>query len=69
MEQFASTVSQNSDNATQASTWRTLHIAGSGGKISDQMVATMDDISHSSKRMIEIQASSKVSHFKRIFWR
>lgn len=31
-----------------------LHIAGSGGKISDQMVATMDDISHSSKRMIEI---------------
>lgn len=56
MEQFASTVSQNSDNATQASTManEALHIAGSGGKISDQMVATMDDISHSSKRMIEI---------------
>lgn len=56
MEEFASTVSQNSENANQASNMASdaLRTAGNGGKVSDQMVATMEDISHSSKRMIEI---------------
>lgn len=56
MEEFASTVSQNSENASQASNMASdaLRVASDGGRISEQMVATMEDISHSSKRMIEI---------------
>ncbi len=56
MEEFASTVSQNTDNANIASTMAqdALRIADQGGKLTNQMVSTMDDIGTASKRMIDI---------------
>lgn len=56
MEELASTVTQNSENTTHASKMAgdALRMAGNGGKVSAQMAATMDDITGSSKRMIEI---------------
>lgn len=56
MEEFSSTVSQNSDNTVLANQManESMQIAEHGGKITGQMVRTMDDISLSSKRMIDI---------------
>jgi len=51
MEEFASTVSQNTDNANIASTMAqdALRIADQGGKLTNQMVSTMDDIGTASR--------------------
>ncbi|MBC3830860.1 PAS domain-containing protein [Undibacterium amnicola] len=56
MEEFSSTVAQNSDNTVLANQManEAMKIAEHGGKITGQMVNTMDEISQSSKRMIDI---------------
>lgn len=56
MEEFSSTVAQNSDNTVLANQMASeaMQIAEHGGKIAKQMVSTMDEISQSSKRMIDI---------------
>jgi aerotaxis receptor len=56
MEEFSSTVAQNSDNTVLANQManEAMQIAEHGGKITSQMVNTMDEISQSSKRMIDI---------------
>nr|WP_315481325.1 methyl-accepting chemotaxis protein [uncultured Undibacterium sp.] len=56
MEEFSSTVAQNSDNTVLANQManEAMKIAEHGGKITSQMVNTMDEISQSSKRMIDI---------------
>lgn len=56
MEEFSSTVAQNSDNAVLANQManEAMQTAEHGGKIAGQMVHTMEDISQSSKRMIDI---------------
>lgn len=56
MEEFSSTVAQNSDNTVLANQMASeaMQIAEHGGTIAKQMVSTMDEISQSSKRMIDI---------------
>ena len=56
MEELASTVQQNTGNATQANTMagEAAVVAGKGGAIVEQVVATMGDITTSSKRIVDI---------------
>src|SRR3546814_17129203 len=56
MEQLASTVRQNTDNATQADTLAksASEVAARGGKAVSAVVDTMGEISTSSGKMVEI---------------
>lgn len=56
MEELTVTVKQNADNAKQANQLAVSasEIAGRGGEVVGQVVATMDDISESSNRIVEI---------------
>ncbi|MFA9273993.1 MAG: methyl-accepting chemotaxis protein [Candidatus Aquirickettsiella gammari] len=56
MEEFSSTVAQNTDNTVLANRMASdaMQVAEHGGKITSRMVHTMDEISQSSKRMIDI---------------
>jgi aerotaxis receptor len=56
MEQLASTVQQNSDNAVQANSMAgdASMVAGKGGDIVSKVVATMGEISGSSRKIVDI---------------
>lgn len=56
MEELASTVTQNSDSTAQAKKMAedALRIASGGGSVSAEMIANMEEINQSSRRMIEI---------------
>ena len=56
MEQLTSTVKQNAENASQASSLaqEASVNAGRGGKIVQDVVVTMDEISHSSRKIADI---------------
>ncbi len=56
MEQLAATVLQNAGNASEANTMAgdAAKIAGTGGVIVDKMVVTIEEISASSKKIVEI---------------
>lgn len=56
MQQFASTVKQNADNALQANklVQSASEIAGKGGAVVEKVGNTMDEISTSAKRIVDI---------------
>jgi len=56
MEQLTSTVKQNADNARQANqlALTASTVAGQGGSVVAQVVATMDSINQSSKKIVDI---------------
>ncbi|MBG7618897.1 MCP four helix bundle domain-containing protein [Herbaspirillum sp. AP02] len=56
MEELTSTVQQNSANARQAAEMAQAasHIAGQGGEIVGEVVATMDDIDASARKIVDI---------------
>ncbi|WP_343650219.1 methyl-accepting chemotaxis protein [Herbaspirillum sp.] len=56
MEELTSTVQQNSANARQAAEMAQAasHIAGQGGQIVGEVVATMDDIDASARKIVDI---------------
>ncbi|MBT9487111.1 MAG: MCP four helix bundle domain-containing protein [Rubrivivax sp.] len=56
MEQLTATVKQNADTARQAAQLATSAsgVAGQGGEVVGKVVATMEDISHSSKKIADI---------------
>jgi methyl-accepting chemotaxis protein-1 (serine sensor receptor) len=56
MEELTSTVRQNADNARQASQLAisACDVAAKGGEVVERVVGTMDSISHSSKKIVDI---------------
>jgi len=56
MEELTSTVQQNADNARQANqlAQSASGIASDGGKVVDEVIATMDSISASSRKIVDI---------------
>ncbi|WP_348694994.1 methyl-accepting chemotaxis protein [Duganella fentianensis] len=56
MEELTSTVQQNADNARQANqlAQSASGIAADGGKVVDEVIATMDSISASSRKIVDI---------------
>ncbi|MES2128179.1 MAG: methyl-accepting chemotaxis protein [Pseudomonadota bacterium] len=58
MEELTSTVRQNSDNARQANQLAVTasEVAGKGGAVVDEVVATMDSINASSRKIVDIIA-------------
>jgi aerotaxis receptor len=56
IEQFAATVKQNADNSVEANTLavNASHVAQEGGVIVADVIATMDDINNSSKKIVDI---------------
>ncbi|HEU4844394.1 MAG TPA: methyl-accepting chemotaxis protein [Burkholderiaceae bacterium] len=56
VEQFAATVKQNADNSVEANALavNASHVAQEGGVIVADVIATMDDINSSSKKIVDI---------------